>query len=198
MSGDRVDDPQDPRDETHADPASPPEAVESADSTAVAPDAAPPAPDSPAGPATDSVVDAYEVPSATSVDVPDAETAAAGFDVPPPPAFDSEPPAAPWNSSSDAKKVPTPESIAAKVEAATRATMRRAAEADAQRPAVAPADSSVDNSYRGWTIAIFLGLAVLLIVAVVGLIFLINTAPLPFASSESAGLSAILTLGLYR
>jgi hypothetical protein len=180
MSGDRVDDPQDPRDATPEAPAS--EA---------------PAPDVPAA-AAEADVPAYEVPSAASVDVPDAEAAAADFDVPPPPAFDSAPPSAPWSSSSDSKKVPTPESIAAKVEAATRATMRRAAEADAERPPVAPADSATDNSYRGWTFAIFFGLAVLLIAAVVGIFYLVNTAPLPFLSSGVAGIDSVLALGAWR
>lgn len=84
--------------------------------------------------------------------------------------------------------------------AAREAAGREGVEPKPDDPAVVPPAAGPENSYRGWSIAIFAGLAVLLIAAVVGLVVLINSAPLPFAAAGDAviAVGALNSLGSVR
>lgn len=155
VSGESTDNSREPRDEAPVEPVAPTDAASA-------------------------VVPAFDVPEPQTVDVPDAESAAADFDVPPPPTFDSAPPVPAASASpSDDSASPRP-SVDEKL---TRAALREAAVADAHRPSVAPPAAPTDTGYRAWTIAIFVVLAVLLVGAIVLLVVLINTAPLPFLAA---------------
>ncbi|WP_300268360.1 hypothetical protein [Microbacterium sp.] len=202
------------------------------------PDGKPDAPPTGEG-AVDAVVPGYEVPKPEMVDVPDAESAAADFAVPPPPTFETPSvPAAPAERSraggaaSDVVPPPTDATWSAertwkprltwshhgadetadaaasgtgadagsdaagttgsnvagsltvqeKIERASRAGQPDAAvpssraalreSATAERVPVAPSEGTEGGSYRGWTITIFGGLAVLFFGAVGFMVFL--------------------------
>lgn len=164
--------------------------------------------------AADSIVPAFEVPAPELVDVPDAETAAADFAVPPPPKFETPavPPApgksdvpppsdatwssertwksrSTWISGEDSKPSAASEARAARQTArseaalvesptaessapASRAALRGTATSDLDRGSVVPPPVPQESSYRGWTIAIFAGLAVLFFGAIGFMAFL--------------------------
>lgn len=135
----------------------------------------------------DSIVPAFDVPAPELVDVPDAETAAADFAVPPPPTFET--PAAPA-----APRASVQEKLAraAPPAASSRAALRDAAAPDADRASVVPPPVQEGSSYRGWTIGIFFILAILLIGAVVLLVFLINTT----VTSSAVGVDAWMSFAV--
>lgn len=92
-----------------------------------------------------------------------------------------------WTSASAHKQEAVPPTAAQKAESRAAASRAATARDEASRNYVSPAAGGTgENSYRGWTIAIFLALAILLIGAVVLIAFLIGNAPLPFVSGADA------------
>lgn len=180
--------------------------------------------------AADAAVPGYDVPAPEMVDVPDAESAAADFAVPPPPTFqmpsvpaapteqsqadasasDAVPPPsdATWSaertwkprltwspdgrvddeSPSDGSRVAETDAparasrtrVQEKIERASRAGRpnpedpldRPTTRADAGRVSVAPSPADAGGSYRGWTVVIVSGLAVLFFGAIGLMVFL--------------------------
>lgn len=184
MSDDGTDNPRDPGDEPRAE-------------------VPPPAPDVPGIGVTP-----FRVPAPETVDVPDAAAAVEDFEVPPPPTFDAaspviapEPVVPPLPDSAMPASATAPPARAAWSSDSTwssasehRVASRKVApqawptdavdhrDADGSSHPV-PGDMAT-NSYRGWTIGIFAGLALLLIAAVIALFYLFANVPLELPSSR--------------
>lgn len=89
-----------------------------------------------------------------------------------------------WTSASAHKQEVVPPTAAQKAESRAAASRAATARDEASRNYVSPAAGGTEgHSYRGWTVAIFGGLAVLLIGAVVLMAFLVNNAPMALPSS---------------
>ncbi|MGM7670452.1 hypothetical protein [Microbacterium sp. A93] len=172
------------------------------DATTEQPAGAPIAPASPLA----AGVEPFDVPAPETVDVPDAEAAIDGFEVPPPPKFGAPPPpsAAPvvppapsentgtdtadapalrkrstwapddtWTSASAHKQEVMPPTAAQKAESRAAASRAATARDEATRNYVSPAaGGTAGQSYRGWTIAIYGGLTVLIVGAIGLMVFL--------------------------
>ncbi|GAB3633120.1 hypothetical protein GCM10027421_24730 [Microbacterium shaanxiense] len=90
-----------------------------------------------------------------------------------------------WTSASAHKQEVVPPTAAQKAESRAAASRAATARDEASRTYVSPAAGGTEgNSYRGWTVAIFAGLAVLLIGAIVLMAYLVNNAPLALPSSD--------------
>lgn len=90
-----------------------------------------------------------------------------------------------WTSASAHKQEAVPPTAAQKAESRAAASRAATARDEASRTYVSPAAGGTEgNSYRGWTVAIFAGLAVLFIGAIVLIAYLVNNAPLALPSSE--------------
>lgn len=174
MSGDGTDAPQDPN--TDADPVSPP---------------------------SDASVATPAIPPVIEPDLADPNSVVPDFEVPAPPTFGSAPPAPGSHAvvpdpvipepvlppSAVPERVVPPAPLSPSVPPpppAPRAEATPPAQAASgytdANPYLEPG-TAAPNSYRGWTVGIFTGLAVLLIGAIVALVYLFNNAPWEFAAA---------------
>lgn len=128
-------------------------------------------------------------PSAPPV-IPPAPSEDAGTDSSAAPALRKRSTWAPddtWTSASAHKQEVTPPTAAQKAESRAAASRAATARDEATRTYVSPAAGGTEGtSYRAWTFAIFAGLAILLIGAIVLIAFLIGGEPLSFASGADA------------
>ena len=200
-----MEEPQDPgEDATSAEPVS---GEPSAPSAASGPSAQPgvepfavPKPETVASPDAEAAIDDFEIPPPPTFDAPPPAAAPAPVVSPASAAEPASDGAAPalrkrstwtpddtWTSASAHKQEVVPPTAAEKAEMRARESRAATARDEATRNYVSPAAGGTDeNSYRGWTFAIFAGLAVLLIGAIVLIALLVNNAPLPFASGSEA------------
>lgn len=178
MSGDNTEEPQNPGEDAIASASAPDSPIAAGD------------------------VEPYAVPAPETVTTPDAEAAIEEFEVPPPPQFASAPPPDPepvippasvdagagaatrrkrstwtpddtWTSESAHKQDAVPLTAAQKAESRAAASRAATARDEATRNYVSPAAGGTDGqSYRGWTVAIYGGLTVLLFAAVGFMVFL--------------------------
>lgn len=186
------------------------------DATAEVPAPVPTAPA--AEPALAPGVEPFAVPAPETVDIPDAAEAIENFEVPPPPTFGAVPPPpspepvippapsspvspAPrqrevwssdstWSSASAHKRESVPATAAQAAAHQAVEAREEATAADFVHPV--PGDTA-QNSYRGWTITIFVGLAVLLIAAIAGIAYLSANSPWsqPGAGEDRAPISSV-------
>lgn len=198
MSGENTEDPQVPGEDASTDApvsggeaaaAVPPPAVPGVEPFAV------PAPETVAIPDAEAAIEGFEVPPppkfGAAPPAPSAEPV-----IPPPPSADAagEPalrkrntwaPNDTWTSASAHKQEVVPPTAAQKAESRAAASRAATARDEASRNYVSPAAGGTEgHSYRGWTVAIFAGLALLLVGAIVLIGFLVGNAPSAQSSSE--------------
>lgn len=180
MTGDDTEnDPEQDRDAAAALPVPP--AVSGVDRYAV------PAPETVATPDAEAAIEGFEVPPPPEFEadpspvipepvIPKSSTENAEADAAAPPTLRTRRTWTPndtWNPASDHKSEPAAPTAAEKTEsraAASRAATRRD---EATRPDIAPAASATEgHNYRGWTVAIYTGLAVLFFGAIGLMVFL--------------------------
>lgn len=185
MSGESTNHAEDPDDTPSVEPA-PPAAAGTVDAIVPAFDV--PAPELVDVPDAETAAADFAVPPPPKFETPSVPPAPSESAVPPPSdaTWSSErtwKPRLTWKhdveaggeaGGSEARK---PETVqekldrAAPVAASTRAALRNSTTSDADRPSVVPPPAP-DTGYRGWTITIFVGLAVLFIGAVGFMVFL--------------------------
>ncbi|WP_426187246.1 hypothetical protein [Microbacterium sp. TWP3-1-2b2] len=193
MSGENTEEPQDPGEDATTDaPVSGGEPPAPAAVPGVEPFAVP-APETVAIPDAEAAIENFEVPppprfgaapppASPEPVIPRAPSENAATDTADAPALRKRNTWAPndtWTSASAHKQEPVPPTAAQKAESRAAASRAATARDEASRNYVSPAAGGTDgNSYRGWTVTIFAGLAILLIGAVVLIGFLVGNPPL--------------------
>ncbi len=202
VSGENTEEPQDPGEDATTDaPVSGGEAAAS-----VPPPAAPgvepfavPAPETIAIPDAETAIEGFEVPPPPKFGAAPPAPSAAPV-IPPAPSENADAAAEPalrkrntwapndtWTSASAHKQEVVPPTAAQKAESRAAASRAATARDEASRNYVSPAAGGTEGtSYRGWTVAIFAGLAVLFIGAIVLIGILVGNAPSASASHEGA------------
>ncbi|MDQ0643154.1 hypothetical protein [Microbacterium murale] len=210
MSGENTENPQNPGEDATTDapvsggePPVPPAPSAPSSASGVEPFAVP-APETVAIPDAEAAIENFEVPPPPTFGavppppgaepvipdpvIPPAPSENAAADATDAPALRKRTPWAPddtWTSASAHKQEVVPPTAAQKAESRAAASRAATARDEASRNYVSPAAGGTEgNSYRGWTVAIFAGLTILLIGAIVLIAYLANNAPLALPSPE--------------
>lgn len=205
MTGENTENPQDSREDATTDapasggePVAPPAAAAPPAASGVEPFAVP-APETVAIPDAEAAIENFEVPPPPTFGaapptpspepvIPPTPSERAAADAPDTPALRKRSTWAPddtWTSASAHKQEVVPPTAAQKAESRAAASRAATARDEASRNYVSPAAGGTEGqSYRAWTVAIFAGLAVLLVGAIVLIGILVGNAPSAQSSSD--------------